>query len=279
MRAACIVVCGIIAALPLVFGPPEVYADMPDNGASSAILVIHKGSRMLQIRGQASSIAHELILQQAADRYFGQLALDIDLDRTKRTPPGWSLVTELVLRALAHTDAARATVTTETVSIEGITSRPDEYAAALQRVKRFLLDGMAIDSAVSAMASDQSFEQLCRTRFQTVTASGRIEFAVSSADFEGNAAPLLDALIEIAVDCPAMTIIVTGYTDHRGEAIANEALGRARAERVIEYMAERGVPSHQFGPAAARIVPANADNSGAFSRQLSRRADLEMVPP
>jgi len=279
VRDSFIAVCGIIAAFSLIFGPAEVVANTPDSDASAAVLLIHKSSRTLQVRGQTSSTAHALILQQVAQRYFGQLVIDLDLERANRTPPGWSLVTELVLRALAFTDAARATVTTGTVTIEGVTSRPDEYAAAIRRVERFLLDGMSVDSRVSAMASDLSFDQLCQARFQTVATSGRVEFAVSSANFEGNAAPLLDALIEIAVDCPAMTVVVTGYTDHRGDAIANEALGHARAKRVIEYMTGRGVPSHQFGPAAARVVPANAENSSAFSRQLSRRADLEMVLP
>lgn len=271
--AACIIIVGF----PLIFTPGGAAANILDSDASSVVIMIHRNPRTLKVWGHSSSTAHEIILRQLAQRYFGHLTIDVDLDTASQAPPGWPLVTELVLRALAHTDAARATITTGTVTIEGVTTRPNEYAAALLRIKTVLLEGMSIASDVSELATGLSFAQLCQARFRTVAASGRIEFAVSSTDIEGNAAPLLDALIEIAIDCPATTIVVTGYTDNRGDVTANQMLGRARARRVIEYMAGHGVPIEQFGAAVPSALPAPADNGSVLSRKLNRRADLEMV--
>lgn len=257
---------------------PVSVADSFENRPNSPlVLMIHKNPRTLRIWGIASSTAHEIILQQTAHRYFGNATIVVDLDRGMRIPPGWALVTELVLRALAHTDAARASITASAVSIEGVTTRPDDYAAALQRIEAALLENMSMESNVSGISANRTFDELCQTRFSMTAKSGAIEFAVSTADIGQNALPLLDALIEIAVDCPGTTIRVTGHTDSSGDAVANQALGHARAMRVIEYMTGRGVPGEQFEAAVA--AQADTELPGTTARQLSRRAELEMIVP
>jgi OOP family OmpA-OmpF porin len=90
---------------------------------------------------------------------------------------------------------------------------------------------------------------------------------------------LLDALIEIAIDCPATIIRVTGHTDDSGNVASNEILGRARAMRMIAYMASRGVPIDQFEAPVSVSDQANTDDPTVRSRQLSRRAEIEMIIP
>lgn len=250
-----------------------------DRPATPLILTIHKNLQTLQIRGIASSKAHEVILRQTARRYFGDATIVMDLDGGIRTPPGWALVTELVLRALAQTDAARASITASLVSIEGVSTHPSDYAAALRRIETALLENMSVESNVSGIAANRSFDELCQARFRTTRKSGVIGFAVSAADLGPNALPLLDALVEIAVDCPETKIRVTGHTDSRGDAAANQALGRARATNVIDYMTGRGVPIEQFEDAVAVAPPSDRESPSAVSRPLSRRAELEMVVP
>lgn len=257
--------------------PVSVAESIEDPPNSPLVLMIHKNPRTLRIWGIASSTAHEIILQQTAQRYFGDATIVVDLGRGMRTPPGWALVTELVLRALAHTDAARASITASTVSIEGVTTRPNDYAAALQRIEVALLEKMSMESNVSGISANRSFDELCQTRFSMTAQSRAIEFTVSTADFGQNALPLLDALIEIAVDCPGTTIRVTGHTDSSGNPVANQALGHARAMRVVEYMTRHGVPGEQFKVAVA--TQSDTESPGTVSRQLSRRAELEMIIP
>ena len=265
----------IIAAAQLT--PVSVAETIEDHPNSPLVLMIHKNPGALRIWGIASSTAHEIILRQTAQRFFGNATIVVDLGSGMRTPPGWALVTELVLRALAHTDAARASITASAVSIEGVTTQPNEYAVALQRIESMLLENMSMESNVSGISTNASFDELCQTRFGMTAKSGAIEFTVSTADFGQNALPLLDALIEIAVDCPGTTIRVTGHTDSSGDAAANQALGHARAMRVIDYMTGRGVPVKQFEATVAISVQSNAAVPNAVSRQLGRRAELDMI--
>ncbi len=243
------------------------------------VVAIQKSQQTLTISGVASSRAHEVILRQTALQYFDGLTITVDLGSSERTPPGWALVTELVLRALAHTDAARASISTAAIRIEGVTRRQNEYELALQRVESALPDGMSIESHVTGMSSDASFVELCQERFRITAMSSTIEFAVSTTDFNENALPLLDALIEIAIDCPSTTIRVTGHTDDSGDSLSNEVLGQARAMRIIEYMAGRGVPVDQLEAAVGVSDHADADGPAPLSRQSSRRAELELIIP
>ena len=250
-----------------------------DEPSPPLAISIQKNQKSLAISGIASSAAHEVKLRQTALQYFGDLKITVNLSGGARTPRGWALVTEMVLRALEHTDAARASISASIISIQGVTTHKDEYDLALQRVESALPEGMSMDSHVFGMSSDRSFVELCQERFRTAAESRTIEFAVSTTDFNENALPLLDALIEIAIDCPATIIRVTGHTDDSGNIASNAILGRARAMRMIAYMASRGVPIDQFEAPVSVSDQANTDGPTVRSRQLSRRAEIEMIIP
>jgi len=279
VRRLLLTAVAVIAATHLLPASADATGTTEDRADTPLVLTIHKNPQALQIQGIASSTAHEVILRRTAERYYGNATIVIDLDGGIRTPPGWALVTELVLRALAHTDAARATITASLVSIEGVSTHPSDYAAALQRIESALLENMSVESHVAGIAANRSFDELCQARFRMTEKSGTIEFAVSATEFGPNALPLLDALVEIAVDCPGTRIRVTGHTDGRGDTAANQTLGHARAMSVIEYMTGRGVPFEQFEAVVAIAPASDSESSTAISRQTSRRARLEMIAP
>ena len=267
-----------ILCLPIAFQVAANSSETPISDIdSSRVLSIHKNPKTLEIFGNTSSTAHEIILRRTVQRFFSGLVITIELSGNSAMPPGWALVTELVLRAIEKTDAARAKITATHITVEGVTIRPEEYALALQRVQSALIEGMSINSQVSTMSSSASFSELCQERFRITAASITVEFAVSTADFKENTVPLLDALIEIAVDCPDTKILVTGHTDQRGNRRANAALGLARANRVIEFMAGRGVPAGQLDAAVAAPYSGEAIDSTPISRQHDPSVDFEMI--
>lgn len=256
---------------------PSNAAEAPENPQPT--MQMSRSATALNISGSTSSTAHEIILRQTAQRFFADQHATIDLFRDAQTPPGWALVTELVLRTIANTDIARASISAKSVFIEGLSSDPVAYENARRRIDAVLLDGMSITSNVSAISSAASFSELCQSRFTRTANSGRVEFTLSTANFTSNALPLLDALVEIAADCPATRIRVTGHTDSSGDPAANDALGHARAARVIEYMTNRGLPVNRFAATVAHSTGTENQGSDAKSRKLNRRVELEMLLP
>ena len=263
----------------LVLLPVNRSGAEPVPTTAPLIMNLVKTTTSLDISGSASSAAHEMILQQAAKRFFPGHVRNIHLTHDNRTPPGWALVTEMVVRAIAKTDGARANVTVASVSIEGVTTDPVAYEEARQRVSSSLLDGMSMDSNVSSTLHETPYRELCRKRFARVAGSGRVEFDLSADELGLAALPLLDALTEIAVDCPDAIIRVIGHTDSSGNLSANKTLGRARARSVIEYMSGRGLPIERFDATLADSTVADTKDTDALSRRRNRRVDLELIIP
>ena len=96
-----------------------------DEPSPPLAILIQKNQKSLAISGIASSAAHEVKLRQTALQYFGDLKITVNLSGGARTPRGWALVTEMVLRALEHTDAARASISASIISIQGVTTHKD----------------------------------------------------------------------------------------------------------------------------------------------------------
>ena len=184
----------------------------------------------LGIVGSASSAAHETILRETTRTIVGEAVADslrVDMSVDVLTPPGWSLVTEMVLRAVLATRHATAEVTPAAIVIEGIAADADRWQAAIRRVDAALLAGMRLEHEVLTVDVRASYRTLCRRQFLQLARANRIQFFNSGAAINTDAYRTLDALVELAVQCPSLVIEVIGHTDSSGEEAVNLAISEA----------------------------------------------------
>ncbi len=120
------------------------------------------------------------------------------------------------------------------------------------------------EESVEPFPGSTRFNRLCEELMSRVLQQGNVTFAVSSAELGTNAFGMLDEIVEIAFDCPSLSITVTGNSDNTGNETANHALSKARAESVVTYMTERG------------IDPARLRACGA-GRRISQRVGFELT--
>jgi outer membrane protein OmpA-like peptidoglycan-associated protein len=73
-------------------------------------------------------------------------------------------------------------------------------------------------------------------------------------------------------------ILVVGHTDDIGSDDANRSLGRARAESVRRYLAERGVAVDRIETDSGGESQPIATNKTAAGRQLNRRVVISRIP-
>lgn len=261
-------------ALAAAFAP-----EIGTGGASRPItLTIERTPGAIDIRGDSSSTAHEVILRRAVSRFFADDTARIALSAGAPTPPGWALITEMVVRALGSTVSATATVSGTGVAVRGITTTPEEWAAAAQKIVAALPDGLSSRFDVTAVRSDISYAELCQNRFREIVGNGRVEFSPSGAELRSSAYPLLDAIVEVAIDCPDTVLRITGHTDDSGSEDTDRAVSEARALSVRDYLTGRGLPRDRVEATGAGASSPLAANSDARSRQLNRRIDLELLP-
>jgi OOP family OmpA-OmpF porin len=245
--------------------------------ADSPVLYMHISGSRLALQGDVSSTEHEFMLRQTADQQIESLLGKFDLRGVAQTPPGWSLVTELTLRAIAKTHSATATVRTDLVDIQGIRLADSGWQAAIERVEANLLPGMRLQHNVIEIADAGSFRDLCRKQFDNAINGRHYQFASSSHEIPDNMHAMLDAVAEIALDCPDARIEVYGHTDNSGQEPSNVALSQARADEVAAYLATNGVDASRLTATGMGSSQPLGGQSGRTSRLQNRRIEFRMV--
>jgi len=102
----------------------------------------------------------------------------------------------------------------------------------------------------------------------------QVEFVSGSARLTPQSQAQIDKFAVILRSYPNSTIVVAGHTDNRGNAAANDALSRARAEAVAKMMTDDGVKADHIRAEGYGSRNPVADNSTASGRQQNRRVTL-----
>jgi OOP family OmpA-OmpF porin len=111
---------------------------------------------------------------------------------------------------------------------------------------------------------------------RTVTLRG-VNFAPARAVLTPASLAVLDEVARQLVDAPTIRIEISGHTDNRGVAARNNALSRARAQTVRNYLIAHGVAPERMiarGYGAYAPITSNATPSG---RALNRRVELRKL--
>ncbi len=120
------------------------------------------------------------------------------------------------------------------------------------------------------------FNSLCQNLMGQVLQQANLNFAKSSDKIPTSAQSVLDEIVEIAFDCPALLISVTGHTDNTGNEATNRALSKARAESVVAYLTERGIDPLRLSADGVGSDTPIASNDNAAGRQVNRRIEFDL---
>jgi outer membrane protein OmpA-like peptidoglycan-associated protein len=88
---------------------------------------------------------------------------------------------------------------------------------------------------------------------------------------------LLDKLLEIMLQKPAMKIEIGGHTDSDGDAVSNQLLSQQRADAVRDYLISRGVTASRITSRGFGETKPVADNGTAEGRQRNRRTEVSIL--
>ncbi len=233
----------------------------------------------VKISGAISSAANEALLRETAAQLFpGQTAV-AELQIRAALPPGWALATDLTLKALAETRSATAVIRPYAVTVRGFSADAGRWETAAARTRDYLPEGWRFRFQVEETDPGGSIERQCIELFRTALRGRKIAFERASAELGTASMPLLDELIQIAVDCPAAMIEITGHADNSGTEAGNLALSQQRADAVAGYLVASGIAERRLtatGVGSSR--PLVADNTPQ-GRRLNRRIDIELTFP
>ncbi|MDH5345012.1 MAG: OmpA family protein [Gammaproteobacteria bacterium] len=254
-------------------------AALAQTRPTSAEFSIEVTAETVAVRGAISSDGHEAILRETIAHHFADRKAGIDLSFGPSLPPGWALITEVTLEAMAVATSATAAITTEAVAVRGFTEDGATWRNGALRIQRSLLPGMRFENGLVELRRAASMSRQCIELFRMAKRGRRIEFEPEDANLGTAAKPLLDELIQIAADCPDARIEIIGHTDSSGVEAANTALSQARANAVLAYLVSGGIAVARIDARGVGSSVPLTDESSAPARRINRRIEIELRFP
>jgi len=143
-----------------------------------------------------------------------------------------------------------------------------------QAVNLFFLKNINDIESTSADKADYS------TQATEVMASGewKINFSSGSASVQSSSNKDLEKIYNLLVQAENSKLTVVGHTDNVGKSESNLALSKSRAQAVVDYLKQKGIPENRFqlidGKGQNEPV---ADNGSESGRSKNRRVVITFL--
>lgn len=133
------------------------------------------------------------------------------------------------------------------------------------------------DDTAPPMSEDE-INQKCDKELKEYMNEHTILFASGSAVIEPQSIEVLEAIADIARQCPDSHLLVGGHTDNVGQEAVNEAVSLQRAQAVAEYLKNtaklpQSIEAKGFGESKP-LLP----NDSKENRARNRRIEFSVLP-
>lgn len=126
-----------------------------------------------------------------------------------------------------------------------------------------------------AVCAASAYAQMERAKGSDAEVVASVRFKLNSTELSTRAKELLDeAAAKLAAD--SLPIEVAGHSDTSGTENFNEDLSWQRANVVVQYLVERGIPAKRLNPVGyGNTQPLNSGET-KYERWLNRRVELRV---
>ena len=164
--------------------------------------------------------------------------------------------------------------------VDGLDQCPTTPAGRKVDAKGCELDGDgdgvvdAIDLCPTTPAGDKVDDNGC-TLLNTIVLKG-IHFERDSAQLREDALPALDEAVAILKRYPGIKVEIAGHTDSTSSEAYNQRLSTRRAQAVLDYVVDKGIPADSVTAKGYGEATPIADNGTDEGRAQNRRVELRI---
>ncbi len=120
-------------------------------------------------------------------------------------------------------------------------------------------------------------EKLVEVRGNRILVKKSVHFVTGEAHLAPDAAALLDNVVDVLVEKPAIRVRVEGHTDNVGSDETNMQLSKDRAEAVVQYLASQGIDASRLSAEGFGSTRPIAPNLTRRGREQNRRVEFHIV--
>jgi OmpA-OmpF porin, OOP family len=114
----------------------------------------------------------------------------------------------------------------------------------------------------------------CQDALQSIAKSGMIEFDRADAELDPASYPTLKRLAAVAGQCPNVRFEVAGHADGDGREENNKRLSERRAQAVLDFLANSGVPVARMSAVGYGTTRPLAPNTTTENKAKNRRIEF-----
>ncbi|CAA6826897.1 MAG: Putative lipoprotein YiaD, partial [uncultured Aureispira sp.] len=170
------------------------------------------------------------------------------------------------------------------LSFEGVADEAGKFSILLPEGDIYLIKIQGLGSAVDfdelnipKQAGIVSGKLAVRYRPARTFNLDDVHFETNKASLLPNSFATLDELVEVLLLKTEMNVEIAGHTDAVGDDASNLVLSQKRAESVVNYLIQKGVPSSQLIPKGYGESAPIADNETLEGRKENRRTEARIL--
>lgn len=186
---------------------------------------------------------------------------------------------KLGIEQLAHLETGRFTIAEGRATLSGVAPDPTVRDRVQSVFDASRLEPLRAATSLRLPPPTPARRDDCQAQFDRVLRNQNVRFATGSATISADSFPLLDALAAAVRACADVAVEVQGHTDARGDAEANLALSRRRAEAVVDYLVGDGVDGDQLRARGYGETQPRQSNDTRAGRAANRRIELRALMP
>lgn len=119
--------------------------------------------------------------------------------------------------------------------------------------------------------------ELVELRKNVAIQLNNINFATASAEIMVESYPELDRVVKLLLENPQLKIELAAHTDNVGNARYNLLLSDRRAQSVVDYLIENGVPMSSLVPKGYGLTKPLVPNTSEANRAKNRRVEFVIL--
>jgi OOP family OmpA-OmpF porin len=260
----------------LKLGAGEV---IPPKATPYRFIVQNEGTRVIVSGNAPTEDDHQAILLSAV-RKFGAVTVVDDIQLASGAPEDFVAAAEAGLQAASRLVPSRVDIVDKQLSVTGTAL----YSSAADKIKDSIESAMprgysgVADISIATAGETLGIED-CQTELRNAMKLNQIAFDTGGSQITPDSDGVLDRLVATVQRCPDAVIEVGGHTDSGGSASKNMDLSKARAQAVVDYLAQAGVLRERMTAVGYGDTRPIASNSTDDGKARNRRIEFVLREP
>ncbi|MEO1493783.1 MAG: OmpA family protein [Pseudomonadota bacterium] len=275
---------GFLESLPAAYqGAAALHSDDVATRTSIAReqywMQLTRHDHKLTLSGQVHDLAAKVALETYALALFGVGRSNSALTVSGAPPPrGWQSAAAHAIGTLARYPSGEVRLAGYRITMDLTAAEPAE-ARVVQTEAEDAVSGFEIETRVtvglpSVLAGIPLPGPRCTAALREIIERSPIDFDAGSAVISDSSNAVLNELADCLRRCVSTSVEIAGHTDARGSTELNARLSKARAEAVLEALAERGVSRDGLVARGFGESKPIADNQTDAGRARNRRIEF-----